>query len=167
MSHIWSVYICLGLGLWCAFEGGVFKAFSEFVMKGLLKAAPPSGIESMQQINKSVIRTEFVAALFTITVFSIAFAIYGMFALDGTVSLIIITAALIYLCSVFLMTLFGNVPMNNKLEKLDHAAPESIEYWKYYGRAWTRLNHFRSLGSIVTAGLYIIAATTLTISEQV
>ncbi|OAO03526.1 DUF1772 domain-containing protein [Parasphingorhabdus sp.] len=166
MPHIWSVYICLVLGLWCAFEGGVFKAFSEFVMKGLLNAKPASGIESMQQINKSVIRTEFVAALFAITIFSIAFAIYGMFALDGTASLIINAAALVYLCSVFLMTLFGNVPMNNRLESLDLTAPESIEYWKYYGRAWTRLNHVRSFGSIMAAGLYIIAALSLKTAGQ-
>ncbi|MEL6876184.1 MAG: anthrone oxygenase family protein [Pseudomonadota bacterium] len=166
MSHLWSVYICLGLGLWCAFEGGVFKAFSEFVMKGLLRAAPASGIESMQQINKTVIRTEFVASLFAITAFSAAFATYGIIALDGTVSLILISAALIYIGSVFLMTIFGNVPMNNRLAALDHRSAEAHDYWAVYGEKWTRLNHFRTGGSFLAAGLYLIAALTLMVGAQ-
>ncbi|MEO0440207.1 MAG: anthrone oxygenase family protein [Pseudomonadota bacterium] len=165
MSHLWSVYICLGLGLWCAFEGGVFKAFSEFVMKGLLRAAPASGIESMQQINKTVIRTEFVASLFAITAFSAAFAIYGIVALDDTVSLILIAASLIYIGGVFLMTVFGNVPMNNRLAALDHASAEARDYWAIYGKKWTRLNHFRTGGSFLAAGLYLIAALTLMIGK--
>ncbi len=165
MSYLWSVYICLGLGLWCAFEGGVFKAFSEFVMKGLLHAAPASGIESMQQINKTVIRTEFVASLFAITAFSAAFAIYGILALDGKVSLILIAAALIYIGSVFLMTVFGNVPMNNRLAALDHASAAAHDYWRIYGEKWTRLNHFRTGGSFLAAGLYLIAALTLLIGK--
>ncbi len=167
MSYLWSVYICLALGLWCAFEGGVFKAFSEFVMKGLLRAAPASGIESMQQINKTVIRTEFVAALFAITAFSAAFAIYGMFALDGMVRLILIVAAFSYLCSVFLMTLFGNVPMNNRLAALAHDSVEARGYWQHYGQRWTKLNHFRTGGSFLTAGLYLIAALTLMVNKSV
>lgn len=165
MSHLWSVYICLTLGLWCAFEGGVFKAFSEFVMKSLLRAAPASGVETMQQINKTVIRTEFVAALFAITAFSAAFAIYGMFALERTVTLILIAAALIYLCGVFLMTLFGNVPMNNRLAALDHSSVEAHGYWPLYGKRWTRLNHFRTGGSFLAAGLYLVAALTLMVGK--
>lgn len=167
MSYLWSVYICLALGLWCAFEGGVFKAFSEFVMKGLLRAAPASGIESMQQINKTVIRTEFVAALFAITAFSSAFAVYGFFVLDGIATLILMAAALIYICSVFLMTMFGNVPMNNRLAALDHNSAEADEYWQYYGQKWTRLNHFRTGGSFLAAGLYLIAALTLMAGKAV
>ncbi|MEP3225412.1 MAG: anthrone oxygenase family protein [Parasphingorhabdus sp.] len=167
MSHLWSVYICLALGLWCAFEGGVFKAFSEFIMKGLQRAAPASAIEAMQQINKTVIRTEFVAALFAITAFSLAFALYGLIALDGVVRLILIAAALLYLCGVFLMTLFGNVPMNNRLAALDHRSADAQAYWEVYGKKWTRLNHFRTGGSFLAAGLYLVAALSLMVGKSV
>ncbi|SIO13967.1 Uncharacterized membrane protein [Parasphingorhabdus marina DSM 22363] len=165
MSYLWSVYICLGLGLWCAFEGGVFKAFSEFVMAGLLRAAPASGIESMQQINITVLRTEFVGALFAITLFSIAFAIYGMLAMDGPASLIVLAAAISYVCCVFLMTLFGNVPMNNRLAALNHESSEAHSYWQVYGQRWTRLNHVRTFGSFLAAGLYLVAALTLMVNH--
>lgn len=65
------------------------------------------------------------------------------------------------------MTMFGNVPMNKKLERLDHTSSEAEAYWLEYGRVWTRLNHVRSLGSILTAGLYLIAAVMLIASGQV
>jgi uncharacterized membrane protein len=76
-------------------------------------------------------------------------------------------APLVYLPSVFLMTLFGNVPMNTRLDQLDHTSTQGETYWRAHGRRWTRLNHFRSLGCVLTAGLYIIAAVTLVTTAQV
>jgi len=161
MTFHWTLYFCLFLALWSALVGGVFKAFSEFIMAGLLRAAPAAGIESMQWINRTVLRTEFVAALLSIAVFSAAFALYALFAFAGPGRAIILIAAFIYIPCVFLMTMYGNVPMNNRLAKLDHQSDEAARYWVTYGKQWTRLNHIRTLGCIFTAGLYLIAAITL------
>lgn len=161
MTFHWSLYFCLFLALWSALVGGVFKAFSEFIMAGLLRADPAAGIESMQWINRTVLRTEFVTALISIAVFSVLFAVYAAFVFEGPGMVVIVMAAVIYVPSVFLMTLFGNVPMNNKLATLDHRSGEAAVYWTRYGKQWTRLNHVRTLGSIFTAGLYLIAAITL------
>lgn len=161
MTFHWSLYFCLFLALWSALVGGVFKAFSEFIMAGLLRAEPAAGIESMQWINRTVLRTEFVAALMSIAVFSVLFAVYALFVFTGPGQIVILLAALIYVPSVFLMTIYGNVPMNNRLAKLDHRSDEAASYWATYGKRWTRLNHVRTLGSIVTAGLYLVAAITL------
>ncbi|MEO1569453.1 MAG: anthrone oxygenase family protein, partial [Pseudomonadota bacterium] len=70
-------------------------------------------------------------------------------------------APLVYVPTVFLMTVFGNVPMNNRLERLDYRSTEAATYWQIYGRDWTRLNHVRTFGSILTAGCYLVAAITL------
>lgn len=161
MTIYWTFYFCLFLGLWSALVGGVFKAFSEFLMSGLLRADPAGGIESMQQINRTVIRTEFVFALILIAPVSLAFAVYALIAMDGPGSYLIIAAAAIYLPFVFLMTIVGNVPMNNRLDQFDHLSGEAETYWREYGVRWTRLNHFRTLGSIVTAILYLLAAASL------
>jgi uncharacterized membrane protein len=161
MTFHWSLYFCLFLALWSALVGGVFKAFSEFIMAGLLRAEPAAGIESMQWINRTVLRTEFVAALISIAVFSVLFALYACFVFTGPGRVVIVMAALIYVPSVFLMTLYGNVPMNTKLAKLDPRSDEAALYWASYGTQWTRLNHVRTLGSICTAGLYLVAAITL------
>ena len=72
----------------------------------------------------------------------------------------------LYFC-LFLLTLLGNVPMNNRLERLDHNGEQARNYWREYSVTWTRLNHVRSVGSVLTAGLYLVAAITLISSGQV
>lgn len=167
MTYDWTLYFCLFLALWSTLVGGVFKAFSEFIMAGLLRAAPAGGIESMQHINRTVLRTEFVGALISIAFLSTAFAVYAVTQYSGPALSMLIFAPLVYVPTVFLMTIFGNVPMNKKLQALNHRSPEAETYWREYGRVWTRLNHFRTIGCIVTAGAYIIAAVTLIASGQV
>lgn len=154
----WMAFLCLALAVWTALIGGVFKAFSEFVMAGLLRAKPAGGIEAMQQINRTVLRTEFVFALVAMGIIAPLVAVYGVIALDGVARAALVLAALIYVPSVFLMTIAGNVPMNNRLDRLDQTSDEAARYWTAYGRDWTRLNHFRTLGCILTAALYAVAA---------
>ncbi|MEL6569435.1 MAG: anthrone oxygenase family protein [Pseudomonadota bacterium] len=161
MTYDWTIYFCLFLGIWSALVGGVFKAFSEFIMAGLARTEPSAGIEAMQQINRTVLRTEFVAALIAIAVISSLFGVYAMLAVSGAAKFVILLAALVYVPTVFLVTVAGNVPMNNRLDVLDKSTTASATYWAHYGKVWTRLNHVRTLGCIVTAGLYTVAAVTL------
>jgi len=163
MPYDWPLYLSLFLALWSAVIGGVFSAFSEFIMAALMRTAPAGGIETMQQINRTVIKTQFVAGIILIAPLSIGFAIYAFMAMDGSARFAVLIAPLIYLPSVFLMTIFGNVPMNNKLDRLDAHTGEADDYWRVYGHVWTRLNHARSLGSVATAVAYLAAAIAITI----
>ena len=167
MTYEWTLYACLFLALWSAIIGGVFSAFSEFIMSGLLRAAPAGGLESMQHINRTVLRTQFVAGIILLAPLSLFFAIYGLINFEGSTRTALLIAPIVYVPTVFLMTMFGNVPMNNKLDRLDHKTPEAEAYWIKYGRDWTRLNHVRSIGSLLTAALYIVTAVTLIASGQV
>lgn len=167
MTYDWPLYFCLFLALWSAVIGGVFSAFSEFIMSALTQTNPMGAIEAMQHINVTVIKTQFVAGILSIALFSVLFAAYSLMVFEGAALVTILLATLVYLPSVFFMTMLGNVPMNKKLEQLDHTTAEAETYWPVYTRTWTRLNHVRSIGSILTAGLYIIAAITLITSGQV
>lgn len=157
MPTDWIVYACLILGLSSALVGGALKAFSEFIMAGLVRTAPAGGIEAMQHINRTVMRTEFIVSFIVLAPASIAFAVYGVFALDGFARHLIVAAAIVYCSSVFLVTVAGNVPMNERLAGMQAQSREAQEYWAVYGRRWTRLNHVRTIGSIATAGLYFLA----------
>lgn len=161
MLQDWPIYLALFLALWSAAIGGVFSAFSEFIMAALLRTHSEGGIEAMQQINRTVIKTQFVAGILAIAGLSIAFAVYGQYAFAGAVAWSLMLAAIVYVPSVFLMTIAGNVPMNNKLERLDHTSGEAKAYWLIYGRVWTRLNHVRTLGSVATAVIYLVVAVQL------
>ncbi|MFK8052449.1 MAG: DUF1772 domain-containing protein [Woeseiaceae bacterium] len=167
MTYEWELYFCLFLGLWSAVIGGVFSAFSEFVMSGLSRSAPAAGIESMQHINRTVLKTQFVIGIFVIGIFSVLFAAYSLTVFSGPALITILLAASIYLLAVFLMTLLGHVPMNNKLDALEHTSREAERYWAHYARVWTKLNHARYIGCVLTAGLYTTAAITLMTSGQV
>ena len=167
MTYDWMLFAILFLALWSAIIAGVFSAFSEFIMSGLLRSEPAAGIEAMQQINRTVIKTQFVAGILLIPFISVALAIYALPVFHGTARAMLIAAPILYVTTVFLMTLFGNVPMNNKLAALDPHDADAETYWRDYGRKWTRLNHLRSVGSIVTAGLYGAAAIALVASGQV
>jgi len=167
MTYEWSLYFCLFLALWSAVVAGNFSAFSEYIMSALLKTKPSSGIEGMQHINRDVIRTQFVAGILSIALFSTLFAIYSLTVFEGAALATLILAPLVYVPCVFLMTMLGNVPMNKRLDSLDYSQGQAEAYWREYGQRWTRLNHVRSFGSVLTAGLYIIAAITLITSGQV
>ena len=167
MTYDWPVYFALFLALWSAIVGGNFSAFSEFIMSALKKTEPAGGNEAMQNINRDVIKTQFVAGILSIAAFSVIFAIYSVFVFEGAALVMLILAPLAYMMSVFLVTMLGNVPMNNALARLDHDSLDARIYWEKYTRSWTLLNHARSFGSVLTSGLYIIAAITLITSIQV
>ena len=153
--------ICLALAVWCALVGGVFKAFSEFIMRALARTAPAAGIAAMQQINRVVLRTEFVFALIALAIIAPLLATFAVLALRAPATILLPLAAVVYVTLVFFVTVFGNVPMNKRLDALDPASPTSAGYWPLYLRRWTRLNHLRTLGCVATAGLYALAAAAL------
>lgn len=158
MSPELTMYICLFLGLITALLAGVFQSFSDFVMRGLMRAAPAGGIDSMQQLNRTVFRSFFLASFMALLPISIVFAIYAWIAMEGPAMQLIIAAAIIYLPFVFIVTARGNVPMNEKLDKMAPDSEDAAAYWKTYGPVWTRWNTVRTMGSIATAGCYLLAA---------
>ncbi|MCG8443775.1 MAG: DUF1772 domain-containing protein, partial [Caulobacterales bacterium] len=144
MTSSWIVYACLLLGLTSALVAGVFGAFSSFVMRGLVRAAPAGGVQSMQQINVTVMRSQFLFSFLALVPASIVFAGYVWLSLEGPGARFILAAAVVYVATVFLVTVFGNVPMNNRLARLPHGSPEAADYWRIYGDVWTRWNHVRT-----------------------
>lgn len=158
MPSDWIVYACLAVGIMSGLVAGVFQSFSDFVMRSLVAVHPAGGIASMQMINKKVFRSWFLVMMLGIAPVSLAFAGYAYFNLSTQVSRPIIAGAAIYVIFVFLVTMFANVPMNNRLDRLDPTAKESANYWRTYGVLWTRWNHVRTLGSLASALCFLLAS---------
>lgn len=154
----WTLYSCLALGFASALVAGVFQSFSDFVMAGLARARPAGGIESMQHLNRTVMRSVFLATFLALVPLSAAFAFLVFTALSGSARILIVAASALYVATVFLVTMFGNVPMNNALDALAHDSEAARDYWTHYTRQWTRWNHVRTLGAAATSALYLIAA---------
>lgn len=150
------VYVTLAFGLVAALIGGVFQSFSDFVMRGLAQAGDDAGAAGMIGLNRTVYRSVFLIMLLGLAPVSIGFAVYANFYVDGIAKTLLIAASIVYVALVFLVTVAGNVPRNNKLDRLEGQG--AAAYWPTYFREWTGLNHVRTFGSIGTAIIYLLAA---------
>lgn len=161
MHTEWIIYTTQGFGLTSALVAGVFLSFSDFVMRGLAAADARGGAQSMQMINRTVLRSVFLVMLLGLAPASLVFAACASLQPIGGASPFIVAAAAVYVVFVFLVTMFANVPMNNKLDRMAHEDAATADYWRRYGDVWTRWNHLRTLGSVAAAALYFIAAVNI------
>ena len=149
-----------------AFVGGVFLAFSDFIMRSLAITGGHSGVEAMQVINREVFRWIFMTLFLGMAAASVAIAVYGAFALTGTAGTLIMTAGLVYLFGCFAVTVFFNVPMNETLAGLETATDTTRLYWlETYVPRWTFWNSVRTAACAVSAALLLFGLLWLTQSQ--
>ncbi len=143
----------------CAMVSGVFLSFSDFVMRSLDKSERAAGIEAMQRINREVFRTLFMVLLIGMFVLSPVLIWLGWSNFVGLPSVLIIAGAAVYCVGVFAVTLFGNVPMNVRLDRLTHSSTEADAYWTatFYPR-WTFWNHVRTASAAVASACFLLAS---------
>ena len=151
---------CLcALALISALVGGVFQSFSDFVMRGLGRAEGDAGMLAMQQINVTVMRSLFLTSFFLL-VPGLAAAAWAASAQSSAIFHWVLGAGIVYVVGVVLVTVLGNVPMNNRLDQLisEGEREKAAEYWQLYLVRWTRWNHIRTAGCAATAALLLVAA---------
>ena len=138
------------------FIGGVYFAFSFFVMQSLKKTSAPHAIRTMNTINLVILKSPFMI-LFFFSSF-IAFILlwenlilYKLMSYEGF-------ASLIFLLGMFICTATKNVPLNNKLADFDfndsNYNPE-IEWNDYYTN-WIKWNHVRTTSCFTSMVLLLI-----------
>lgn len=81
---------------------------------------------------------------------------------DSMATPLLITAAASYAIGVMVVTMVFNVPMNNRLDKLNHTSAEAATYWQTYVPRWTFWNTARVLATLASAICLLIAFPTLT-----
>lgn len=151
----------IGAGLAAALVAGVFLSFSDFVMRSLGKAAPAAGAEAMQQINREVFRSGFMALLIGSAPLALVALALAAWVVEGAAASWLTAGAASYLLGVMAVTRFGNVPMNERLEGMGHGTQAAQSYWAVYSARWTRWNHLRSAAALITAICYLAAALDL------
>jgi uncharacterized membrane protein len=134
-----------------ALVGGVFLAFSDFVMKALGRIAPEAGVPAMQEINVVVLRSWFLRVFFATAMLSVALVVLAIVRWTWPDSYLLLAGGLLYLAGPFAVTVFKNVPLNNKLARDGRAA------WAEYLVAWTRWNHLRTVAALAAAALFALA----------
>lgn len=142
------LFTCLG----AATVGGVFFAFSSFVMKALAQLPPAQGVAAMQRINVVVINPWFLGVFAGTLLLSMACGVVAF--LSG--SSLLLAAGLLYAVGTFGVTGALNVPRNERLARMDAASPEAAAYWPVYAREWTFWNHVRTVAALASAACAVL-----------
>ena len=133
-----------------ALVAGMFYAFSSFIMAALARVPPAEGMRAMNAINVTVITPSFMALFMGTAVLGIALAIWSLFSISQADSQLVLLGALLYLLGCFGVTMAFNVPLNNRLARVD--LREAQVLWPRYVNDWLRWNHVRTaLGALSLA----------------
>ncbi|GAB2477958.1 anthrone oxygenase family protein [Jatrophihabitans fulvus] len=142
----------LGAGL----VGGVFFAFSGFVMPALRRLPSADGVRAMQSINRTAVQPPLMIALFGTAAVSVAAGVRAARHLDESWARWTLAAAIAYVAAGVVVTIGANVPLNDGLAALDPAAAGS--QWETFLSRWTAWNHVRTVGCAAACALFVTGA---------
>jgi uncharacterized membrane protein len=148
-----ALVTALGAGL----IGGVFFAFSTFVMRALDRLPAPAAIAAMHSINIVVINPLFMGAFLGTAVLSVALVIAALRAWPTPAAIWLLAGGLLYLGAAILVTLARNVPLNDALAAVDPGNPDAARLWADYLRGWTAWNHVRAAAALTAAAAFMLA----------
>lgn len=156
MSAAWvgpaTVVAAVGTGV----TGGVFFAFSNFVMPGLRSAPEESGLRVMQAINQAAPNPAFMVVLFGSSAVATVLAVRALGDMGRDGAPLVVAGAAASLVTVVATVVF-HVPRNDALAALDPSTAGSVAAWRDYALVWTRGNHVRTLASTAGAALLGLA----------
>lgn len=149
--------LTLAAAVGCGVVGGIFFAFSTFVMAALRRLPAEQGIAAMNAINVTVLNPLFFLAFFGTGAVCLALVPGAWFWWDAASGRLILIASLIYLVGCIGVTMVFNVPLNNALAAARADTPEGAGLWQRYLAEWTSWNHVRTVAPIVSAILFTAA----------
>jgi len=142
-----ALLACIGAGT----VGGVFFAFSTFVMQALAQLPPGQGIAAMQRVNVVVLNPLFLGVFLGSALLAAGCVVVAFVPWSAPRSPLLLAAGLLYLVGSFYVTRAFNVPRNQELARLNAESSEAAAYWVRYVREWSQWNHVRTVASLASA----------------
>jgi uncharacterized membrane protein len=137
--------------------GGLFFAFSTFIMTALGRLPPAQGVAAMQSINVTILQSLFMPVFFGTTLLAAAVPVWALIRWGDAGAPAMLAGGVIYVVGMFVCTILFNVPLNNQLAAVDPASAEAAAVWARYLREWTLWNHVRTASCVVACALFIAA----------
>lgn len=130
--------------------GGVFFAFSSFIMKSLSRLPSSEGIAAMQSINVVVLNRSFLGTFMGTAAIALLLIVLSLGQWGMEASPLFLMGAVLYFVGTFVVTIAGNVPLNNRLAA---AVPDenAVPLWEHYLERWTQFNTLRTIAAIASA----------------
>lgn len=138
-----------------ALIGGVFFAFSSFVMKALARVPSHEGVAAMQSINVVVLNPSFLGVFMGTTAISVLVAVLAVKGWGAPSAPWYLAGALLYVTGTFLVTGLGNVPLNDELAAISDMDPAATAVWEHYLDRWTQLNTVRTVAAAAAALMFV------------
>lgn len=152
---LYALIVLAALG--CGAVGGIFFAFSNFVMRALDRLPHAQGIAAMQAINVTVLNPWFLSLFLGTALVSAILVGYGLLHASLPGSAWLIAAGLSYLIGNFWVTRFRNIPRNDALAHVDPASAGADEMWRDYQHGWNAWNHVRTATALAGSAAFVVA----------
>lgn len=147
-ATLWFAAISVGI------MAGVYFTFSVFVMQSLDALERPAGMVAMQSINRIILRSLFLPLFFTSSLACLLLAVFGLMQWSSAGAWQMVIGGALYIVGMLVVTMIGNVPLNNALEATDAAGPDAEAMWRRYLQRWLPWNHVRTVSC--TASLILL-----------
>lgn len=152
MSHTPITLLTTATTLGSAAVGGIFYAFSSFVMPGLDRTGSADAGTAMRGINaEAQANAPFLVLFFGTTVLALVLGSIAVVQWGRPGSGLLIAGAVLAVLPAVITVAF-NVPLNDKLD--------GGQDWQTYLGPWTAWNHARTVTALLGAALLLTGGTT-------
>lgn len=138
---------------------GVFFTWTNAITPGIGKLSDIGYLASFQSMNRTILNPLFYVVFFGSMVFSPWATILQYDEQIDTTTGLLLAVSFIYALGVIVITFLGNIPLNNRLDKLDleniHPS-EAAKFRASYESQWNRLHFIRTVCSSTTFTLLLI-----------
>jgi uncharacterized membrane protein len=159
MSTSPYVLVTAAAAITSAAVGGLFYAFSTFVMKGLDRTEPAQAITAMRGINaEAQANAPFLVLFVGSALLALGVGVVGAVRLSQPGSGYLLAGSALGLVA-FVVTMAFNVPLNNRLDALAPtglSAADALRDWQAYLGPWTTWNHVRTVAPLAASVLMLM-----------
>jgi uncharacterized membrane protein len=154
-----TLLLAVATAIGAAAVGGVYLAFAVMVMPALARLPAADATAAMREINRRAERGAFIGVFIGAALVAVALGVAALFELSDRAgsdesashALLVIGAVLSFASTV--VTVVGNVPLNNRLER------DGVPAWKPYLSRWGTLNTVRALLALAAVGVIAAAGS--------
>lgn len=154
MTHTYLMILCAVLA---GLSGGCAFVFSNFVIPALDRLPAADAIRAMQAINEDAINPLFMLLFIGTGVAALVLAAFHVLTPGLAIEAWFATATALYVVGVVLVTVGGNVPLNEALARVNEAQM-GADAWRAFADPWVRWNTLRTVAAALASGAFAMAA---------
>lgn len=137
---------------------GVWVTFSSFVMPALDRLPPGESISAMQVINNVAVTPPLMTIMFGTAALQTAVAVSAVRSWEQPAATWLLAGSALYLIGSVVVTVVGNVPLNDALAAVDARSASANRDWSSFHGGWSLWNHVRSVTAVAATGLTTLGA---------